>query len=229
MSEFKTTIGENKYGKYCLPVLNKQRQEVTRIQENEVHEPDTIEFALKYNSGDIVHGGTFFGDMLPVYAANFNCVWAFEPSDYFHYCAKQTLKLNKIENVVLTNAGIANHDGEAYLSTKDRFGYDAGSAGRITSRSKNAISIRTIKLDSVIPVDSNISVIHLDVEGQELNALAGAMKTITRCRPALILETKNASLAPYNKLLNKLGYSCTGRTHHTPHCPQGVNTTWEVK
>ena len=35
----------------------------------------------------------------------------------------------------------------------------------------------------------NVSIIQLDVEGFEQPALKGAMTTIARCRPILILET----------------------------------------
>jgi len=49
-----------------------------------------------------------------------------------------------------------------------------------------AVQIATI--DDSIGTDRNVSIIQLDVEGHEQEALSGALKTIQRCLPILILE-----------------------------------------
>jgi hypothetical protein len=49
--------------------------------------------------------------------------------------------------------------------------------------------VSQITLDRAIPQDRKISVIQLDVECFEKQALSGAMQLIRRCKPLLILET----------------------------------------
>jgi hypothetical protein len=49
--------------------------------------------------------------------------------------------------------------------------------------------IHVLSLDSAIPPDRPVSVLHLDVEGYEQNALTGGMQTIARWKPVLILES----------------------------------------
>ena len=54
-----------------------------------------------------------------------------------------------------------------------------------------------------------VAVIQLDVEGHEQEALAGATRTIARCRPLIVLETPppESWIAQH---LAPLGYSVTG-------------------
>ena len=47
-----------------------------------------------------------------------------------------------------------------------------------------------VSLDTALPADRRVSVIHLDIEEYEQNALAGGLETLRRCRPVLILETE---------------------------------------
>ena len=44
-------------------------------------------------------------------------------------------------------------------------------------------------LDDVVAGDRRVAAIQLDVEGHEQAALEGAMRTIERCRPLIVLET----------------------------------------
>jgi len=48
--------------------------------------------------------------------------------------------------------------------------------------------IEIVAIDEVIPADHNISILQLDIEGYEEQALKGCLKTIKRNRPILILE-----------------------------------------
>ena len=50
------------------------------------------------------------------------------------------------------------------------------------------ISVRTDRLDNVIPQGDHIDLIKIDVEGAELQVLQGAVATIKRCKPIIIFE-----------------------------------------
>jgi FkbM family methyltransferase len=50
------------------------------------------------------------------------------------------------------------------------------------------ISVRTDRLDNVIPQGDHIDLIKVDVEGAELQVLQGAVATIKRCKPIVIFE-----------------------------------------
>lgn len=57
------------------------------------------------------------------------------------------------------------------------------------SSTEGSIAVEVVTVDEVIPAERRISIIHLDVEGFEKPALAGALKSIRRCKPILILES----------------------------------------
>lgn len=188
-------VAYNKYGAYCMPVLSEHRTLNQKILNGEVFELDTLEYiAANVNNGDIVHAGTFFGDFIPAFSkavSNEAKIWAFEPNPESFRCPQITNMLNGIQNVSLVNAGLGDKESKINLTTKDKKGVSLGGSSTIdvnreSSKTTEEIEIRSI--DSAIPKDRNVSIIQLDIEGFEKQALMGALETIKRCRPILILE-----------------------------------------
>ena len=50
------------------------------------------------------------------------------------------------------------------------------------------ITVKTDLLDNVIPLDTHINFIKIDVEGAEMLVLEGAKRTIERCKPIVVFE-----------------------------------------
>ncbi len=118
-------------------------------------------------------------------------VWAFEPNRENFRCAQITALLNDLQNVTLVNAALSDRSGEATLVTSDRRGRAAGGGSRLAVEAPSGRSHETVTLltiDEAVPADRHIGVLELDVEGHEEQALGGALRTIERCRPLLILE-----------------------------------------
>ncbi len=155
----------------------------------------------KNASGDIIHGGTFFGDMLPAFSRAFDQVWAFEPNADSFKCAEITLRLNDISNVTLVNAGMGAREHRAALTTEQNGQYLGG--GSFISEEPG--DVRIVRIDDSVPADRPIGVIHLDVEGYEGEALAGALETIRRWRPLILLETIPRNSAAM-RVVSALGY-----------------------
>jgi FkbM family methyltransferase len=163
-----------------------------------VWEADTLDLVRGVESGaDIVHAGTYFGDFIPALARSRTdgaVVWAFEPGAENFRCSEITVELNELENVVLTHAGLGASDGDALLATSDRAGLALGGASRlITDRARARWhaneEVRLVTVDGIVGADRPVAAIQLDVEGHEQEALTGAMRTIERCRPLIVLET----------------------------------------
>ncbi len=190
-------IAYNKFGGYCIPLSSYHRPAAQRILSGGVYEEDTIDYIFKNYSGtDIIHAGTYFGDFLPALSrvcAEDAKVWAFEPNPENYRCALITKFINNLRNVELTNAGLGSEGNFLHMMVSDETGRSLGGASYITEtkymKSDNQFTmVKIVKVDDVVPPDRKIGILQLDVQGFEQPALIGAISTIKRDRPILILE-----------------------------------------
>lgn len=195
-------LGANRHGIYCVPWSSHHRPVAQAILQARVWEADTLDLIrMAAADGDVIHAGTFFGDFLPALSrsrAADALIWAFEPSRESYRCAQVTALLNDLRNVKLMPAGLGAASGSARLAVGDRSGTALGGASRLIkdpSRARwwSSEEVDMIAVDGVVGEDRSVAVVHLDVEGHEQDALAGAMGTIARCRPLIVLETMPAA------------------------------------
>ena len=193
----KCCIAYNKYGGYCVPESSRNRRAASKVLEGGVYEPEMLEFiAAHCGQGDIVHAGTYFGDFLPAMSAacgDSASIWAFEPNPENFRCACITCMLNGLENVNIENAGLGDAPDTMLVRTADEHGKSLGGGSEIVVADVGEAGgrfekVKIVTIDDSIPADRDISIIQLDVEGYEQQALTGALKLIRRCKPIIILE-----------------------------------------
>ena len=190
-------IAYNRYGGYGVPRSSMHRPCAQTILAGGVFEPPTVA-ALEHHGrvGDIVHAGTFFGDMIP--AAARACgpsgfVWACEPNHENFRCASLTIAINGLTNVRLHHGALGEKPGLATLMVRGPGGKSLGGGSRLVEPGAAppdaTYDVPVLRIDDLVPPDRPVALIQLDVERQERQALTGALATIRRCRPALIVET----------------------------------------
>lgn len=214
-------LGKNEYGVYCVPASSKHRPASRTILNEYVWEPPTVSLLRAVDAtGDIVHAGAFFGDFIPPLArsrAPGALLWAFEPNRENHRCAQMTVALNDLGNVALLNAGLSERAGVAVLATRDAKGVPLGGGSRIVAgaeleREQAQEEIQLLAIDEVVGDGRSVAAIQLDVERHEQEALAGAIRTIRRCRPLLVVESMpDPDWVAAN--LDPLGYELQGRVN----------------
>jgi FkbM family methyltransferase len=101
------------------------------------------------------------------------------------------MRLNRIDESVSLILGALGEDTyRARVITREvRDGQEFALGGGSRVERDDDGEIFVYRVDDVVPVDRDVGVIHLDVEGYEANVLTGAQATIARCRPLIILET----------------------------------------
>ena len=190
-------IGYNQYGGYCVPISSKHRPAASKILSGEIHEPNTIEFmTANCSDGDIVHAGTFFGDFLPALSQSLSPgakIWAFEPNPENYRCAQITTYINGLTNIELANAGLGERNEALSMVTTDDRGRALGGGSRLIGKNGEATvglieTVQMVTVDEQLEIDRKVSIIQLDIEGHEKQALSGAIKTIRRHLPIIILE-----------------------------------------
>jgi FkbM family methyltransferase len=186
---------------FFVPKYAEHRPACQCILQGEFYEPDThaLVFALmRERPGSIIHAGTFFGDMLPSFAEACQAtVYAFEPVLENYVLAKLCVEHNNLNNVVLQNAGLGSAISVAQIDTGAQGGAHRGGASEISSSGQ---------ITSLVPIDSlaatNVSLIQLDVEGYELEALKGAIETINTNSPIVMIEDNNDNCSSFLESLH---------------------------
>jgi FkbM family methyltransferase len=149
------------------------------------------------------------------------CVLAIEPSSREMETLKGNVEINALNNVRVRQVALSDHASEVELlvaraqnsghNTLGEFGYNTP----LDHREKT----RTQCLDEIVQDEglSKIDVIKMDIEGAELSALCGAVNTLRRDHPLLLLELadrllrhQNSSSTAVLSLLTEHGYRMYG-------------------
>jgi FkbM family methyltransferase len=190
-------IAYNGHGGYCVPRNSIHRPCAQTILGGGVFEPPTVAaLELHGRLGDIVHAGTYFGDMLPAAAracGETGLVWACEPNRENFRCAAITVAINRLSNVRLHHGALGDRSGTATVMVRGPAGESLGGRSRVVepdaAPAATTEQVPMLRIDDLVPADRFVALIQLDVERHERQALDGAMTTIRRCLPAIIVET----------------------------------------
>ena len=126
--------------------------------------------------------GAFVGDSAYVFSQYApHKIIAFEPSHKNCEICRGNLKKEKIDCVEIIQAALSDEPGQLYFS-------DAG-AQTALSAERNGILVKVETIDEFVKQNNyeNIGVIKADLEGMGLKMIRGAIKTIKRDRPVLLI------------------------------------------
>lgn len=150
------------------------------------------------SNNTVIQAGGNCGLYARLYATVFDSVFTFEPDPINFSCLAENCKLNRI---VKFNTALANKNGmlNMNLISTENFGMT-----KVVDVKENVgYSSYGITVDSLtIP---NVSLIHLDIEGYEYEALLGAKKTIEKWKPTIVLEMTEKQDQIYN-FMEKISY-----------------------
>jgi FkbM family methyltransferase len=106
-------------------------------------------------------------------------VWSFEPNPLIIKRLEKNIENNKIKNIRLFPFALSDANKEGFLEFPEMFSYNQGVAfvGSGKNDSK-AIKIDLKKLDDIVPTNTVIDVLKIDVEGHEISVFKGAENLI---------------------------------------------------
>ena len=130
----------------------------------------------------------------------FDTVYTFEPDPLNFYC----LALNcQFDNIIKVQAGLSNKKATAALYRVPH------NVGMNRTLEDETASMPLITIDSF--KFNYVDLIHLDIEGNEIAALEGAIETIKQHKPLLFLE--NGRREEIEKLLKPIKYKIIGESN----------------
>lgn len=175
---------------------------------------EEITLLRPYIAGGIVLDvGANIGTHTLSFAATSRLVVAIEPQYVLFQTLIANLALNCIENVIPHFGACGSANGNTtiyspdYTSPENFGGISTGTVG-------NTVSLTTI--DSIVHgLNIHPTVLKIDVEGSELDVLAGARQTINAYHPILYVENdKQGQQEQVIRQLHELGYNYQW---HRPH------------
>lgn len=227
IAEIPHLLATNRYGTYCIPNDFKKREVPRILRAGQVYENDTLEFLRRHiGSGDIVTGGAFVGDFFPALHEALGKsarIHSFEPSPLSFDACAYTMALNGLTQVTLHRCAVGSAAGTASLAVargKDKASLAAGMRiAKNADATLHTITVPILPIDDLVPASREVSVLHLDVEGFEIDALQGARHILETSRPIVVLEgAKPFKVRRYldtlRKIAPKAGYLHAGRVDH---------------
>jgi FkbM family methyltransferase len=134
-------------------------------------------FAACDNYRSIIHAGANVGAYALKFAERFSTVYAFEPDTTNFKClALNTINTN---NILLYQGVLGCFNKTVNIENSEK--NNCGTGLVTTTGNLPQFTIDSLHIDTV-------DCIHLDVEGYELFAIMGALNTIERCSPTIVLE-----------------------------------------
>ena len=144
-------------------------------------------------------------------------IYSFEPISYTYDIFLKNIKINNSNNILVHNFGLSDKVGNFSFYYDPNLSVNASLNN--VSESKNAVEIKC-KVDTLddFVQDNNINKIDFikcDIEGAELFALKGSIKTLKKHKPKLFIEMLRKWSSKFNYipndiilLLKNLGYKC---------------------
>jgi len=195
LPDFPYLTAVNAYGFYCIPRSFRKREVAKLLLDGEINEPRTLELVQRFvGKGDIVSGGAFVGDFLPVMSralAKGAQVHSFEPNPVGFAATSMTIALNGLENVKLSPVAVGHEAAILQLQVASTSGSVMGGTSRIVAEAVEGqtIDVQVVRIDDLVPASRRVTVLQLDIEGHEWPALEGAAQTIATSHPLIVLET----------------------------------------
>ena len=107
---------------------------------------------------------------------------------------KKNVALNGFQNVNIVSSAVGEAEGVATLTLPDGANRGMFTLGTVAGSISTTVNIR--RIDDILKEHGieTVNFIKMDIEGSELGALKGAIETLKRCHPAILIELNEAAL-----------------------------------
>jgi FkbM family methyltransferase len=188
------TLYDTKTGKYYLPADAKADIVANTIINNGIFEEEVVEIAKKYikTNTTVLDLGANFGQMSILFSnmvGDNGKVYSFDADDFIFEILKKNIIENGKEAVVRPIFGaVHNKDGEVlYFPVQDFEVFSSYGSYGIDYTTTKGREIKTLTIDS-LNIESPISFMKIDIQGGDLQAMQGAVKTIEKNRMPILFE-----------------------------------------
>lgn len=142
----------------------------------------------KMGGGTFVDCGAFRGDTVKKFidfvGGKYKKIFAVEPDEKNFAELQKFVKDNEYKNIFLYQGGVYDKKGTVNFMNYSFMGYSS-TGSKVSEDGEWVVNVDTI--DNIVG-DSPVSLIKMDIEGSELPALKGAINTLKKSRPVLVIS-----------------------------------------
>ena len=151
---------------------------------------DLIDHPEYADGKDIIDAGAYIGDSALVFGRFFSkCrrIYAFEPDAKSYGLMEKTIAMNNLANVIPVGLALGDSNTEGVLTSHDMGANLVNRQfGQETEKDR---TVMVVRLDDYVTQNNIVpGVIKTDLEGFEMHFLRGALDTIKKYRPILVLS-----------------------------------------
>lgn len=187
------TLFKTATGNYYLPTDAKSDIVAQTIIQNNVFEKEVVELAQKYikKGTAVLDVGANFGQMSILFSGfvgDQGKVYSFDADDFIYEILKKNIEANSRTNIVPHFGAVHNKDNEILLFPEQDFvEFQAYGAYGIDYNASTGRKVPTLTIDS-LGIKEEISFMKIDIQGGDLQAMQGAVKTIQKNKMPIIFE-----------------------------------------
>ncbi len=151
------------------------------LRTKNAYEPDTRRFisdVLCKHKGVAIDAGANIGYFTVLMSQLADKVYAFEPNNLTRSILDRNITRNNCRNVVIDSTALSSSEGAGGLYGSNQW---AGANSLLSDGHKPMQEVKTDTLDRLIK-EENITLIKMDIEGSELDAIKGATKVLSKCK-----------------------------------------------
>jgi len=155
---------------------------------------------LPARGGVVFDIGAQYGDYSIICSVVYGAeVYSFEPLPENVEILRKNIMRNRARNIHYFQLAVSDTSGTLHGNIRGRM--------LRNETGNNCVELNSISLDDFCSCLNRMDILKIDVEGFEGRVITGALRTIRRLKPRIILEThSNALKAECDRLLRKEGY-----------------------
>jgi FkbM family methyltransferase len=206
-------------GNYYLPTHAYEDIVANTIKGNQIFEKEVVDLALKYIKEDtaVLDIGSNFGQMSILFSektGDKGKVYAFDADDFIYNILVKNIEANhKIGKIIPTFGAIHNIDNEIlYFPVQDFEVYGTYGSYGIDYNVTKGREVKSVTIDS-LNISEPISFMKIDIQGGDLQAMQGAVKTIEKNKMPILFEYEyhfedkyNLNFQEYVDFVKEIGY-----------------------
>jgi len=215
-------------GKYYLPAGIKKDVVANSIKNGVYFEQEIIDVAKQYIKKDtaVLDVGANFGQMSILFSklvGEGGKVYSFEAEPTINAILKKSVAVNNCSNIEIISGAVYNENGKKIVFPEPDFKrFDSYGSYGVDPNAGSGRTVNTLTIDS-LNIDIPISFMKVDIQGSDLFALQGTVKTIQKHKMPILFEFEEQFQQEFKTSFNDYAEFVRGINYRFASVTNGIN------